>query len=152
MKEPQIEVVMVNRTDTVASQLLALLLDGQKVDRKSAATTRLGKSGWNQSLHVLANYLRWQKLVPIESDMSESHPHAAYWMRPEEIRRFRDPLGRREQESEMRTERTLMRLRNNAKAVLRLSALVRECPDDARRMRSTIREAADELNRAVLAL
>jgi hypothetical protein len=146
------EIVAIDTAEAVAAQFLGLLLDGHRVDRKAALTTELGKSGWNQSLHVLANHLRWTRLIPVESDMEQNHPRATYWMRPEEIRRFRDPVGRLEQESEMLAERTQMRLRNNAKSAGRLAALVRERPDDARRMRSVLREATDELTRAVLSL
>jgi hypothetical protein len=149
-KEPA--VIAIDTTESIAAQFLGLLLDGHRVDRKSALTTELGKSGWNQSLHVLANYLRWTRLIPVESDMEENHPRATYWMTPTEIRRFRDPVGRLEQEAEMLAERTAKRLRNNAKSVQRLAALVRECPDDARLMHSVLREATDELTRAVLSL
>lgn len=84
--------------DSKATRCLNALLDGAELNRKTLGV--LGIAANNDSAHSLISILRNERFIPIESDRV-SDETCNYFMKPEEILRYNNPILRNQQRMEM---------------------------------------------------
>lgn len=92
---------MNNKIKTKASKCLKALLDETTLNRKTLGD--MGIAVNNDSLHSYMSYLRNTRFIPIECVTLDDRT-CNYFMKPEEIIRYKDPILRKQQKNEMKTQ------------------------------------------------
>lgn len=87
------------KSEGKTSKCLKVMLTGNALNRKTLGD--LGIAANNDSAHSLISILRNERLIPIESNRI-SDETCDYYMKPEEITRFKDPILRQQQRMEMK--------------------------------------------------
>lgn len=95
--------ININKHDGITSMVLKALLEGQRLNRKNFN---------NGSLHSWISTIRNQRYIPVES-IETSDRTCDYFVLPEEIDRYFNPVLREQQRKEMR-EHVLRRRQQQA--------------------------------------
>ena len=90
---------MNNQAKTKASKCLRALLNGKTLNRKILGNMKIAIN--NDSLHSYMSYLRNERLIPIER-IKKDDGTCDYFMFPEEITRYNDPMLKKIQRVEMK--------------------------------------------------
>ncbi|GEM_PF-3680731 len=87
------------KAEAKASRCLRVMLDGVVINRKTLGQMNIAAN--NDSAHSLMSILRNERYIPIESHRT-SDGTSDYFMLPDEIARFKDPVLRLQQREEMK--------------------------------------------------
>lgn len=82
-----------------ATQCLQHMLNGGVINR--ITLDKIGISAKNDSAHTMISKLRNDELIPVISHRTDDKT-CDYYMTPEEIKRYKDPLLREQQREEMK--------------------------------------------------